>query len=592
MLRLPSCLLLPLLLSLLLSPLRSQAQARDLYSDTWVGTDALGRAMPVAPEARPLRAGRFVGIFYFVWHSRSDEPYDNSKALALDPANPVYGPVPAFHWWGEPAVGYNRADDPWVARKNLQMLGDAGVDVLFLDMTNAATYPKDVKTLFDVAAEMRREGFQTPQIGFITHAHTVPTVTSLYNTYYAKGLYADLWFRWEGKPLVLGSKNDTEGGKGLDPKVRDFFTWRQSWAWDAGQDKWQWMDKYPQKIGWHTSPDAAEEMAVVVAGHPTDNLGRSYHGEATWGHGAEPPVDAHRLAADRAKGLYFGQQWERALQADPQFIFVTGWNEWIAQRFTSGAGGGPGFLGRRLNPGETFFVDNYNEEFSRDAMPMKGGYGDNYYMQMAAGIRRFKGARPLPQAHGFQPVVASASFAVWNKVGPEFRDSVGDTAHRDWDGWKGYHYTDASGRNDIVAAKVACDAKNIAFYVRTAKPLTAFTGSHWMQLLIDADQNPNTGWNGYDFVVNSPVVSANATTVKRFSDGKTWRVPYRAAGNEMQMVIPRALLGLHNRRTTTFDFHWLDNAPIGEGANIADWWYTGDSAPDGRFNYRYTNTHP
>ena len=126
---------------------------------------------------------------------------------------------------------------------------------------------------------------------------------------------------------------------------------------------------------------------------PRTILGRSYHSDEQWGHGTEPPVDAHLLAADVDRGLQFGQQWQQALKIDPQFIFVTGWNEWVAQRFTSGSGGGPGFLGRLLKPGETFFVDNYNEEFSRDIMPMKGGYGDNYYMQLVDGIRRFKGVR-------------------------------------------------------------------------------------------------------------------------------------------------------------------------------------------------------
>jgi len=375
----------------------------------------------------------------------------------------------------------------------------------------------------------------------------------------------------------------------MDPKVVDFFTWRDSWAWDAGQDKWQWMDKYPQKPGWHDNPKVAEELPVVVAGHPTDDLGRSYHGEQTWGVGTEPSVDKYLLAADTDKGLYFSQQWQQALKVDPQFVLITGWNEWVAQRFVSGAGGGPGFLGRSLKPGETFFVDNYNEEFSRDVQPMKGGYGDNYYMQMVDGIRQYKGVRPLPLAHGFKTIALHGPMAAWKTIGPEYRDAVGDTTHRDHDGWGQLHYTDTTGRNDITAAKVACDAKNITFYVHTNKPLTPATAPHWMQLAIDADHNPQTGWNGYDFVLNSRVLSADTTTLKRLKDGKTWPVHYRALGRDLMVVVPRALLGLTNLNKTTFDFHWVDNCPVGSGA-VAAWWYEGDSAPDGRFNYRYTNT--
>ncbi len=329
-------------------------------------------------------------------------------------------------------------------------------------------------------------------------------------------------------------------------------------------------------------------MPVSIAGHPVDSLGRSYHSDEQWGHGTEPPVDAHYQTPDTDQGLQFAQQWQRALQIDPQFIFVTGWNEWVAQRFIAA---GPGtFAGRPQVKGGTFFVDNFNEEFSRDAMPMKGGYSDNYYMQLVDGIRRFKGVPALPVAHGFHTPV---SFSAWNAVQPEYLSAKGNTQHRDHNGWGKLHYTDTSGRNDIVRAKVACDAKNVYFYVQTQAKLTPHTDLKWMQLLIDSDLNPKTGWNGYDFVINSPVIDRRATTLKRLSDGKTWRVSYHAADHELMVTIPRRLLALTDLTRTTFDFHWVDNASVGgDPKQIADWWYVGDSAPDGRFNYRYVNITP
>ena len=45
-------------------------------------------------------------------------------------------------------------------------------------------------------------------------------------------------------------------------------------------------------------------------------------------------------------------------------------------------------------------MDAFNPEFSRDIEPMKGGFGDNYYYQLAAFLRRFKGAREIPAADG------------------------------------------------------------------------------------------------------------------------------------------------------------------------------------------------
>jgi hypothetical protein len=32
-------------------------------------------------------------------------------------------------------------------------------------------------------------------------------------------------------------------------------------------------------------------------------------------------------------GYNFAEQWNRALELDPPFVMVTGWNEWIARRF-------------------------------------------------------------------------------------------------------------------------------------------------------------------------------------------------------------------------------------------------------------------
>ena len=45
---------------------------RDLYSDTWVASDALGRKMPSFEEAGPVKNDqrRIAGIFYLTWHIR------------------------------------------------------------------------------------------------------------------------------------------------------------------------------------------------------------------------------------------------------------------------------------------------------------------------------------------------------------------------------------------------------------------------------------------------------------------------------------------------------------------------------------------
>ena len=44
----------------------------DLFPDTWVATDALGRTMPLIDSVGPLKTDhqRTVGIFYITWHTQ------------------------------------------------------------------------------------------------------------------------------------------------------------------------------------------------------------------------------------------------------------------------------------------------------------------------------------------------------------------------------------------------------------------------------------------------------------------------------------------------------------------------------------------
>ncbi len=170
-------------------------------------------------------------------------------------------------------------------------------------------------------------------------------------------------------------------------------------------------------------------------------------------------------------GLNFAEQWERALKVDPEFIFITGWNEWIAMRL-------PEFAGVRE---PVMFVDQFSQEFSRDTEPMKGGHGDNYYYQMIDGIRRFKGVRPAPPLSNPKTIQIDGAFGDWADVQPEFRDDRGDTMHRNHPGYdKAGQYVNTTGRNDFVSLKVAPRRRRGVLLRRTDKPITPRTGTNWM----------------------------------------------------------------------------------------------------------------
>jgi len=172
-------------------------------------------------------------------------------------------------------------------------------------------------------------------------------------------------------------------------------------------------------------------MPIEMAQHPTGNIGRSYDNF----NGGQPSVDNKCMTTTSGQGIYFEQLVQRALQVSPKFLFITQWNEWIAQRFLNGQNGFPllsTFAGRPAVYGQTVFVDEYNEEFSRDTEPNNGKNKDNYYYQMVSIIRRYKGVRPIPQSSDPKTIQINNNFSQWDNVGPDYIDDIGDTYHRDF----------------------------------------------------------------------------------------------------------------------------------------------------------------
>jgi hypothetical protein len=653
-------------LFLLLQPVAGQTTYRDIFPDTWVAVDALGRTMPSISETGPLKNDRqrVVGIFYISWHSdnhaKQKPPYtaDVSKVLAQDPAARLDGNHPLWtsgsYHWGEPEDGYFLSKDEYVIRKDLSMLTDAGVDVLILDVTNAVRYWSEWDALFSVMQQMKAEGNKVPQFCFWAfNGNVITVVQDLFEKIYKLNKYRDLWFYWEGKPLLLYNAKpafDANGGgvKNLNPnydpeaktnprnphygdpdyteefykdytaEVKEYFTLRNMWwgyyEW-AGErfvgteDNWSFgYDLGDKKVRNMPADDLVskhrgvkEEAAVTPAQHPISIIGKSWTRDKE-----EPALDEYDMPAPAfvpwlgktvyqptGYGIYFQDRWDEALKSDPQFLYLNDWNEWTAGKYVSGKAPGSEnsgpteFLGRENS---FYFVDQYNAEFNRTIQAMKGGYTDNYYMQTAQNIRKYKGTRPIHQFQGFNPIAIDGEFDDWNDIADVFCDTRGDIAHRDYDGYGGLHYTNHSGRNDIITSKVAVDNDKVYFYVETSDTLTPHTGDNWMLLLIDADNNPATGWHGYDFIVNRKVNSAKQTTVMHYTGDakKPWKeiVPsaYRYAGNRLELAILRKTLGLTSGKFT-FDFKWSDHPA--DLDDIISLCINGDTAPNRRFNYRF-----
>jgi hypothetical protein len=561
-------------------------QGDDLFSDTWVAVDGAGRKLPGFDECGPPKTNKWVGIFYWTWHTPERRgPHDNTKILAQAGSGKIDWPTSGDHHWGEPELGYYVMTDPFVIRKHASMLSDAGIDVIFFDTTNPPLiWKEEYEALCREYTAMRLEGVRTPAIAFIApFGDPRPVTDQLWRELYQPGRWRDLWFVWEGKPMILANAAFIK-----DSEMLNFFTFRRPmpdyWDGPSGSNQWSWLEVYPQHV-FRNQMGEAEQISVGVAqnalpntpgpapmSHKAGAMGRSWHGGKK-----DPRSEAVNL------GLNFDEQWRHAIGANPRFIFATGWNEWIAGRYSQWS---------KYSDADCYypgglFVDEYTQEYSRDCEPMRGGHTDNYYYQLASWVRRFKGIRQPPPAQGPSRIVVDGRFDDWNDIKPEFRDTIDDTTHRDHKGYGDLVYHNETGRNDFVIAKVAYDKRNIYFFIQTLRKITPRMDPNWMLLFIDADQNHGTGWMGYDYLVNLDVPTDRETTVKSWHNG-AWKTvakaAYRVNGNGLELSIVRSSLGL-SKSPPSFDFHWADN--IQNLDDISEFGTNGDSAPNRRWNYRF-----
>ncbi|MBD3175617.1 MAG: hypothetical protein GF320_10585, partial [Armatimonadia bacterium] len=490
------------LVLLLVLALAACASARDVFSDTWVAHDGLHRTLATGDTVGGPREGKAVGMFYWLWHTHSagnravniQAVLDEHPEAMEDPDHPAWGPLYAHHWWNEPVFGFYRNTDEWVARKHGEMLADMGVDVIIIDATNGElTWEEGYETIFRVWSEAKRDGVDTPKLAFMcAFAPINNIVMKLYENLYSKGIGEEHWFYWKGKPLIMAYPDN------VPEPARSFFTFRPGQPlYHTGpvrDDQWGWLEIYPQHGFAPTEDGGFEQATVGVAQNYSEmknggntaqftwpgSFGRSYHG------GHQDPD-----AAAMYYGMNFQEQWERGLEIDPEFLFITGFNEWTAMRFP--------YNDRHWGGQPVGFVDQFNNDKSRDVEPTKGRLMDHFLYQTAHGIRRYKGARTACGPSEPRTIQIGGGPDQWRDVGPEFRAHRG-LMDRNHPGAGDLHYTNDTARNDIIASKVCRDEEYVYFQVETAEDLSDPSGASWMWLFLNSDRNPNTGWAGYEVI--------------------------------------------------------------------------------------------
>lgn len=557
-----------------------------VWAQPLAGTDELGRTLLQNDAVGNPKSNRQVAMFYFLWQGDKSSPTSenhwdldkisrNHPEVFQEPDNPNWGSQRGkYYFWGEPIYGYYRGDDYWVHLRNVQLLTDAGVDMLVMDATNRLTYPLQSEALMKAMDAVRAQGKNPPKIVYYTNTKSGEAMQEIYNNCYKEGApyrHPECWYYLDGKPLIIGVAAEIG-----DRDYKDFFTFRES-QWPTAEqvvNGWPWISFKRKPEVHYNSRGEKEILNVSVAQHPDPAVGMggsAFYGKmVNWGRSYRNNSHGNP-DTDMPYGYNFQEQWDYALRENVPFVFVTGWNEWIAGRWADPHG----------NPKVSFFCDQASPEYSRDIEPtLTANLKDHYYMQLVNNIRRYKG---IEKNRAAGPQKTIKKMGDWENISLQYTDYINDTQHRNNPGAQSKAattYTNTTGRNDFHILKVARDKQNIYFYAETVDEITPASSDNRMRLYIDTDRNPQTGWHGYDYRI------VEGSKLQQFADG-VWEnagsenIKCLIEKNRMSIAVPRAnLKNLSN--PVNFEFKWSDNM---QADDPMDWYVNGDTAPGGRFNF-------
>ncbi|NLP10319.1 hypothetical protein GX408_07970 [bacterium] len=245
--------------------------------------------------------------------------------------------------------------------------------------------------IVSVMQKMKAEKNKVPKFCFWAfNGEVITVVQNLYDQIYKEGQYRELWFFWDGKPLLLhndrpdidadrseirhpnphydpAAKTDPAHPHYGDPdyteafylddtkEVKRFFTLRTMWwgycQWHGQrfvgtEDPWSFGYAMEDTNVRAMSPDQLvskhagrkEQVAVTPGQHASTTVGKSWtreHGEPDLNEydlpeSADVPWFGITIENHKGYGIYFQQRWD---EADPPFIYLKDWNEWIAGKF-------------------------------------------------------------------------------------------------------------------------------------------------------------------------------------------------------------------------------------------------------------------
>lgn len=568
-----------------------------------VGTDDFGRV--IAPVDGKVNTDRYVGMFFFLTlgqHANHTGIYDvnlityeGTYNKAFSRFNTPITPVGSAHFWGEPVWGYYDSRDPWVMRKQIEMLTMAGVDFIVLDTSNNVLYENVTAVLFDLLLEYQAAGWDVPRVVYYLGKHDlgadISVFKQVYNIFYAKDTYKSLWFTPNdpGKPMIVAPDNVIaafrSSSNAQEKGFAEFFDFRVT-QWPIAAPVNEPVYEYGAPWISFEYPQTSQEgwINLSIAQHVTVNMTDTQNSRGRGWHPTQQVKGKWKGENDHEnwrQNLNFQAQWNTVLDMTPEqraqdarFVFLTGWNEWVAEKI-------------RQNDREYYTVDTFNAEYSRDIEPSRSsGMKDYAYFQTIMNIHNDNFA---PAVHYEYPATTpdiTTDDAAWAGA-PTYRDFTGECADRNFKAMAGdLVYTDTTGRNDIDTIRILRDAEYLYFRIACVEDITAHKESDtgWMNLWIKTANAKDDLFCGYEYVINREV-SGSKSAILNAKGQSVGEADVNVLGKVMIVRVPLSAIGLdaHNYQV---EFKVTDNVQNMENDPL-NLYSTGDAAPIGSLNFSY-----
>lgn len=214
--------------------------------------------------------------------------------------------------------------------------------MLILDCTNGVCYVDEWNALLSVMTDMKKEGNVVPKVCFWGYNNEVAKrLYDIYEYYYLGERYKDLWFYWDGKPLLLYNEEAD-----YPQSMHDFFTLRHMWwgyystngkRYVGTEDHWSFgYDMHDPQVKALAPAERAslhngryEQMAVTPAQHASTMVGKSWTLAA-----GEPTLNEYDLPRKKRDGRYWSAGLSETIYfltpvTDPSLRFNPEWVEWL-----------------------------------------------------------------------------------------------------------------------------------------------------------------------------------------------------------------------------------------------------------------------